>query len=82
MSRTEYPKSYEEMVAAKALIFPPVTFQIGKDFKPRPSDVIITPWSKSGTTWLQQIAHGQGQQMPLIGGQGVKQPLKRALLVF
>ena len=46
------------MVAAKNLIFPPVTFQKGKDFKPRPSDVIITPWSKGGTTWLQQIAHG------------------------
>lgn len=46
------------MIATKALIFPPVTFERGKDFKPRPSDVIITPWSKSGTTWLQQIVHG------------------------
>lgn len=46
------------MIAAKNLIFPPVTFELGKDFSPRPSDVIITPWSKSGTTWLQQIVHG------------------------
>lgn len=46
------------MIEAKNLIFPPITFQRGKDFKPDPSDVIITPWSKSGTTWLQQIAHG------------------------
>jgi hypothetical protein len=46
------------MVEAKALLFPPITFELGKEFRPRPSDVIITPWSKSGTTWLQQIAHG------------------------
>jgi hypothetical protein len=33
-------------------------WQVGLDFKPRPSDVIISPFAKSGTTWLQQIAHG------------------------
>jgi membrane protein len=27
-------------------------------FQPRPSDIIITPYAKCGTTWLQQIAHG------------------------
>ena len=27
------------------------------EFKPRSTDVIITPYSKSGTTWLQQIFH-------------------------
>jgi hypothetical protein len=32
--------------------------QYGLAFKPRPSDVIITPYGKSGTTWLQQIVHG------------------------
>lgn len=58
MSAAARPRSYDEMVAAKNLIFPPITFQKGKDFKPRPSDVIVTPWSKGGTTWLQQIAHG------------------------
>ena len=45
------------MIEAKNLLFPPITFERGKSFQPRPSDVIITPWSKSGTTWLQQIAH-------------------------
>ena len=27
-------------------------------FKPRPDDVIITPYGKCGTTWLQQVFHG------------------------
>ena len=26
-------------------------------YRPRPDDIIITPFSKSGTTWLQQIFH-------------------------
>ncbi|MFZ1752415.1 MAG: sulfotransferase domain-containing protein [Caldilineaceae bacterium] len=28
-----------------------------KSFQPRPTDTIITPYGKSGTTWLQQIVH-------------------------
>ena len=58
MSATRLPRSFDEMTATKNLIFPPSTFEIGKSFHPRPDDVIITPWSKSGTTWLQQIVHG------------------------
>ncbi|MBI3249345.1 MAG: sulfotransferase domain-containing protein [Deltaproteobacteria bacterium] len=27
-------------------------------FRPQPTDVIITPYAKSGTTWVQQIVHG------------------------
>lgn len=27
-------------------------------FEPRPTDVFIAPFAKSGTTWLQHIAHG------------------------
>lgn len=46
------------MIEAKNKIFPPSTFERGKAFVPDPTDVIITPWSKSGTTWLQQIVHG------------------------
>ncbi len=46
------------MISTKAMIFPPSTFEKGKSFRPRPTDVIITPWSKSGTTWLQHIFHG------------------------
>ena len=29
----------------------------GLAFQPRPSDVIISPYGKSGTTWLQQMVH-------------------------
>lgn len=29
----------------------------GLAFQPRPSDVIISPYAKCGTTWLQQIVH-------------------------
>lgn len=27
-------------------------------FQPQPTDVIITPYAKSGTTWVQQMVHG------------------------
>jgi hypothetical protein len=30
----------------------------GLAFQPHSSDIIISPYAKSGTTWLQQIAHG------------------------
>ena len=28
------------------------------EFKQRPDDIIISPFAKSGTTWLQQSLHG------------------------
>lgn len=58
MPRDRLARGFDEMIEAKNLIFPPVTFELGKNFIPDPTDVIITPWSKSGTTWLQQIVHG------------------------
>src|SRR4051812_18074909 len=30
----------------------------GLAFQPQPTDVIISPYPKCGTTWLQQIVHG------------------------
>lgn len=32
--------------------------QYGLTFPLQPTDVVITPYGKSGTTWLQQIVHG------------------------
>lgn len=58
MTATRLPRGFDEMIATKNMIFPPISFERGKEFQPRPTDVIITPWSKSGTTWLQQIVHG------------------------
>ena len=31
--------------------------EVGLNFQPRPTDIIISPFNKSGTTWLQQIIH-------------------------
>lgn len=33
-------------------------YEAGLAFQPRPDDIIISPHAKSGTTWLQHIAHG------------------------
>lgn len=30
----------------------------GRNFPLQPTDIVITPYGKSGTTWLQQIVHG------------------------
>jgi len=34
------------------------SWERGLAFQPQPSDIIISPDAKCGTTWLQQIAHG------------------------
>jgi hypothetical protein len=47
-----------EMAALQGKLFQPS--QIGASiqaYKPRPTDVIITPFGKCGTTWLQQTFH-------------------------
>ena len=31
---------------------------LGLAFKPDPTDIILSPYAKCGTTWLQQITHG------------------------
>jgi hypothetical protein len=52
------PSTYEEFIARQAALFSPAGVQRGLEFEPRPTDVIITPFGKCGTTWLQQIFHG------------------------
>lgn len=32
--------------------------KLAKEFQPLPNDLFVTPYAKSGTTWLQQIVHG------------------------
>lgn len=39
------------------LMTTPEGVQKGVSLKLRPSDIVITPFGKSGTTWLQQMAH-------------------------
>ena len=48
----------EELDAIIGKLFTQESWQRGMAFRPRPRDLIISPFPKSGTTWLQQIAHG------------------------
>ena len=56
------PASFEAMVALRARMGTPEEMKKGLEhglaFRPRPSDVIISPFGKCGTTWLQQVFHG------------------------
>jgi hypothetical protein len=40
----------------------PKNYDFIKQFFPKPSDIFISPFPKSGTTWLQQIVHGLRSQ--------------------
>ncbi len=51
------PVTYDEFVERMDLLFP-ADNDINQTFRPRPTDVIISPFAKCGTTWLQQIVHG------------------------
>ena len=52
------PTSLAEMEQVQGLLFKPeeIGAAIG-GFRPRPTDVVISPYGKSGTTWTQQIFH-------------------------
>ncbi|MEM7115798.1 MAG: sulfotransferase domain-containing protein [Chloroflexota bacterium] len=52
------PNTFEDYKTRFEGMFSEESHQIGLNFQPHPTDVIITPFSKSGTTWLQQIVHG------------------------
>jgi len=49
-------RTWDEMVQLMAPMFQ-LEEQAYREFRPRPSDVIIAPSAKCGTTWLQQIVH-------------------------
>src|SRR6187549_3056244 len=52
------PKTFEEFAARRVGMGTAEGIQRALAFKPRPDDVIITPYGKCGTTWLQQVFHG------------------------
>jgi aryl sulfotransferase len=52
------PTTLDELAAANAKFISEAGFQKALAFKPHPGDIFISPFGKSGTTWLQHIAHG------------------------
>jgi hypothetical protein len=51
-------RTMAEMAELQGKMFKPEEMGVGvKSYRPRPTDVIITPFGKSGTTWLQQTFH-------------------------
>ncbi len=52
------PTNLEQLQEVMTRTFPAESRERGLQFQPRPDDVIISPYAKCGTTWLQQIAHG------------------------
>jgi len=51
-------RNLDEMSALRDKFSTEAGREAGLAFQPHPTDIIITPFAKSGTTWLQQIAHG------------------------
>ena len=47
----------EELHSKMGRLVSPEGYKAGLDFMPRPKDVIIAPYAKCGTTWLQQMVH-------------------------
>lgn len=48
----------DELSVIMSKLFTKESRHRGIAFQPHPSDIIISPYAKCGTTWLQQIAHG------------------------
>jgi hypothetical protein len=51
------PRSLAEMKKRMAPMVTPAGIARGLGFQCRPTDVVISPFGKCGTTWLQQIVH-------------------------
>ncbi len=57
MAEKTRPRSIDEMEKRLNRLITPESFEAGSALQLRPSDVVITPYGKSGTTWTQQIVH-------------------------
>jgi len=51
-------KTLQEMQSCMGHFLSAEGMQRALDFRPRPTDVVISPFAKCGTTWVQQIVHG------------------------
>lgn len=56
-SEPNWPSSLAEMRERQKLMITEAEYQQGLALELRPTDVVITPFAKSGTTWMQQIVH-------------------------
>ena len=54
---TTRPTSLDLAREVMGRVFTQEALEAGAGLKLRPSDVVISPFSKCGTTWLQQIVH-------------------------
>ena len=52
------PAEWSDYRTRQERMITPGGLERGLAFVPRPTDVLISPYAKSGTTWLQQIVHG------------------------
>ncbi|MFN3207966.1 MAG: sulfotransferase domain-containing protein [Roseovarius sp.] len=52
------PETLEQMTAALGRFATEHGVETGLAYRPGPSDIFISPYSKCGTTWISQIAHG------------------------
>ena len=57
MSELSRPVSVKEMELSQSRLFAESDLLEGLKLQLKPGDVVITPFAKSGTTWLQQIVH-------------------------
>ncbi len=57
-STLKRPRTMDELKAAMKNLYTEESLKRGLSIAVRPSDVFITPYAKSGTTWLQHVAHG------------------------
>jgi len=58
MAESQRATTWEEFRDLRERMHSPESEAHWGAFAPRPTDVIISPYAKSGTTWLQQIVHG------------------------